>query len=524
MKVEIEIQRDGANTIYEYINNQLAKSPKKAYFFCGCVKEQGFNILEESIIDIKTKVIFVVGIDKKNTTKNMLELLLKYTDGVYIYNNNDMYEFDSNTVIFEYAEKVVMLTANSNVSEGGLKDNVSFYTTIEYDLTNKEEKESYKETIKKLLSQIEGNGFQKLAKDGVEKLLDDKQIFSIKQYIHNVKSISELLEERKSNSTSSVKEEKNDTEDDIIGAAGVIPKVDLSDNSLNMLEIEFSDDTETIEEKKEEEKPVLKAKSKSKSKHKNEDIEIKDDIADTEIPIDEGNIKEEKEEKFYDFADEKNNEIDKNSELYDEELENIDFDENATLDIENMLFSRSDLKLTPSENRSNIKKDIKVEDKKENEKVQTKKLDLNNISNLLIELPDRPIKDQEAIAIKVPNYVKDMVPSFFEMNDSAKNTEINGVMAKVRDIKIEIVDVKTSQKYMDRDAKIIQKNGQTSISITSDMLKNVSYTDKDIVRIIKLSSDVYHVEFISKEIQEYKLWSKLCTQTLKSTSRKYGMM
>ncbi|MNP74701.1 hypothetical protein D3C76_1716220 [compost metagenome] len=52
----------------------------------------------------------------------------------------------------------------------------------------------------------------------------------------------------------------------------------------------------------------------------------------------------------------------------------------------------------------------------------------------------------------------------------------------------------------------------------------MSYSNKDIARIIKLSSDIYHIEIISKDMQEYKLWSKLCNQSLKSTDRKYGMM
>jgi hypothetical protein len=511
MKVETEIQKNDTNTIYEYINNQLESNPKKSYFFCGCVKEPGFNILEESIIDIKTKLTFVIGIDKKNTTKNMLELMLKYADEVYVYNNNDLYEYDSNTVIFEYTDKAVFLVANSNISEGGLKDNISFYTTIEYDLTNKEEKESYKLNLKKLLSQIDGNGFEKLTKNVIEKLVEDKQIFSIKQYIHNVKSISELLEEKKDASKTIEKDETNTPEDDVIGGVGIVPKIDLSDISMDNLEIEIPEEESfVVPEEVVEKKPSSKNNKKSEESEINYDSEsLKDyDIND---------------EKLTDFVDEDFNEIDKNNELYDEELASIEFNENETLDIENMLFSKSNMRLDATESRKN-KKVEKVSEKKENEIVQTKKVDLDNISNLLFELPEKSVKDQEASCIKIPNYIKDMIPNFFEINENSSNIEINGVMSKVRNIKIEVVDVKESKKYLDREAKIIQKNGQTHINIFSDMLKNVQYLESDIVRIIKLSSDTYHIEFISSQIQEYKLWSKLCTQTLKSTTRKYGMM
>ena len=49
-------------------------------------------------------------------------------------------------------------------------------------------------------------------------------------------------------------------------------------------------------------------------------------------------------------------------------------------------------------------------------------------------------------------------------------------------------------------------------------------TEKDIARIIKLSSDVYHIEIISQDMQEYNIWEKLCNQKFKASTRKYGMM
>ena len=60
--------------------------------------------------------------------------------------------------------------------------------------------------------------------------------------------------------------------------------------------------------------------------------------------------------------------------------------------------------------------------------------------------------------------------------------------------------------------------------LKSNNIKSINYEENDIARIIKLSDDTYHIEIISKKLQEYKLWSKICNQKFKSSQRKYGMM
>ena len=110
------------------------------------------------------------------------------------------------------------------------------------------------------------------------------------------------------------------------------------------------------------------------------------------------------------------------------------------------------------------------------------------------------------------------------MRSSGKNVKINDADYKVRDVNLEIVDVKNNKKYTDREAKMMQKKGQSFMLINTDSLSDVEYTEKDIARVIKLSSDTYHVEIISKDMQEYKLWSKLCNQKFKAADRNFGMM
>lgn len=56
----------------------------------------------------------------------MLDTLLKYTKDVYVYNNNELIEFDSSMCIFEYKDEAVIYNLSSNFSEGGLINNLSF--------------------------------------------------------------------------------------------------------------------------------------------------------------------------------------------------------------------------------------------------------------------------------------------------------------------------------------------------------------------------------------------------------------
>lgn len=507
MQVNLNVQKDGVNTLAECIKDSTERNPKKIYFFCGILKESGFNILEENIIDLKSQMIFAIGIDKKNTNKNMLESLIKYSKEVYVYNNNQVNELDSNIIVFEYSKEATLVVSSSNLSEGGIKDNFSYYSIIKFDLNEKSDKDEYKKYIKGLTSGIESESFTKLDRGYIEKLVDDKEIFTTKQYNHNVKSISELLGKSKTEKIDSTsKTSKNDyTKEDaveIYNDEGIIPKIDLSGINVD-IEIPEVEIHETIKEEK------------TKNKLKKEKIKIED----SEILYDKSTLKEDAI-----FNDESGDYVDKENELYDENFESMDFDPNGTLDIENMLFSKADVKLDVTKKPSKTSEKKDKSDFDNEEKIKVKKVDLDNVSNLIIELEEKPLKGQESLNIKIPNLVKETIPNFFELTEKGRTVEKDGQIYKIRNIKIEVVDVKNNQKYTDREAKLMHKKGQTFITFTSDILKYINFLEKDIARIIKLSSDIYHIEVIAKDMQEYKLWNKLCTQSLKSTTRKFGVM
>lgn len=497
MNSRLFFQTSDKNTMSSKIIENFEQSPKKVYIFAGTLKEGGFNILEDNFIDSKAKIYIALGIDKKNTTKLMLESLLKYTKEIYIFNNNEIVEFDSSVCIFEFQDKAIMYNLSSNFSESGLLNNNSLYLETIYDLKNVEDKKAYKEMIKTIISEIEDENskFTKLTLDMVDELQNNKEIFTTKQYVHNVKSISELLGKEPNIKSEKKEISKNEIEDIYVSNID-LPKIEINDDDLGLDDIDISevDDEPVLEERK-------------KENNKEDKLEKINDIED----------KKEEKEQIEEIIDTEND-------LYDENLENVDFDENDTLDIADMLFSKADLKLDVDSAKKEMQKEQEVESTKEDELVKVKKLNLNNISNFIYELPSRSkiVKNQDVI--KIPNYVSKMIPNFFELAENSKTVEEDGGIYKIRDINLELVDVKTGEKYTDREAKISYKNGQSFVTIISDTFKNVDYNEFDIARIIKLDSKVYHIEIIPSDMQEYKLWSKVCNQTFKASKRRYGMM
>ena len=492
MQVNIIMQKENENTLANAISQSLEENAKKAYFFIGNFKETGYKIIEEDLIDTKTKLYFAIGIDKKTTTRSMLDGLLSYTDDVYYYSNNNLNEFVSNICIFEYSDRAYMFVSGSNISESGITTDLSLYTKVTYDLKNATDKAEYKNQIKNLLKVVEEDGFAKLDKKTVLSLVENKEIFSTRQYNHSVMSISELLG-KKDRPEETKKEDSKEVAEDVYKTDVEIPKVDLSDADIS---IDIDIPEEEVKEPKEE----------LAIDYVEDKITIPDDIESYEEYDGEDEKVEEKEDK-----------IDENNELYDASMVNDDIDYSETLDINDMLFSKADVKLDVKSKKTKKKK----EETKEDQVVSSKKINLNNVSNLIFETGAKTAKEENII--KVPNQVRLMIPEFFELDD-AESEDVGGALYKVKHIKVEIVDVKENKTYKDEDAKIMYKPKQSFLTYVSDIIKNIDYGEEDIVRINKISSNEYHIEIINKGMQEYKVWDKLCNQKFRASTKKFGVM
>lgn len=463
MKVKFNTQQNGVNTLKEKFELHSNDELKKTYMVIGNMKESGFDILEEFLIDLKARKYFLVGIDKKNTTRRMLEELCRYTKNVYVYNNNQDDELDASIYVFEYAKKAVIYVTSGSLSLSSFETDMSYYTEVIYDLENEEDKAEYKEYVANIVKGSKDETFTQIDKVYVSKLVEEKEIFSTKQYTHNVLSISELL----GKSATKVPSEVEDLEE----APKNMPKVDL--NAIDFTaDIDLGDIVNDYEEVSADEIAFEELKEKEVPQ------ELVDEAVEEVIP----------EEEKIEISDE-------------------------VIDMESMLFEKADIQLN---------KDKKDSDKKSDD-TKSRKVDLEKVSNLFLELPAKTSKDTDQL--KVPNYIKDLVENFFEGLNKEKLSENEyGSAQRKQNISLEIIDVNSDTKYKDNNASITEVQGKTYISFNTEKLNDIYYEEKDIARIIKLSANTYHIEIIPKTTEEYSVWKRLCTTSMRGTDRCYGLM
>jgi len=470
MKVNLNVQNNGVNTLKERFEQNSNKNLKKVYMLIGNMKESGFDILEEFLIDLKARKFFVVGIDKKNTTRRMLEELCKYTKNVYVFNNNYEQELDASTYVFEYASYARVYIASGSMSESSFTTDYSYYTEIEYDLEYKEDKEAYKEFTDYITKQAKSEPFTQIDKEYVAHLVEEKEIFSTKQYTHNVMSIADLLKQKGTNKVSAdnVDEEQ---------PKNVVPKVDLD----SMTDVSFDIDLGDVEVKTEPE-------------------------VESEIKFEELKEKEISAEKLEQLVGEE----------FVEEYEELEISDEV-IDMESMLFEKANVAI--SKPKSKKKEELKEDG------IKSKKLDLEKISNLLIELPAKAVKGKDINQIRIPNYIKDMIENFFEgLNGTKTVVNEDGLNERKCEISVEIIDVNSDTKYKDSEALMLEQQGKTYMAFVSEKLVGINYEEGDIARIIKLSNNSYHIEIIPKHTEEYNIWKKLCTKSLRGSARMYGVM
>lgn len=471
MKVELKVQKDSVNTLKEEILSHSNSKLKKIYVIASDVKETGYDILEECLIDLKARKFIAFGIDKKNTTRKMLENILRYTKNVYVWDNNADIEFNANTFVFEYEDEVNIYLVQGDLTDSMLSTDVCIYTKVTYDLIK--DKKDYEEYINILIKTVK-DSFVKLEKAYIDELAEQKLIFTTKQYMHVVPSIAELLGK---------KEEKVEQLEE---TPKKLPKVELNINELDSFEIDLGDMA---------------------------DIEVED----KKIDIVETSVKQvvEQEQLVETEAFGLNDAI-----LEQDEEEYVISDE--AIDMEALVLENKVVKI----DKDDIQKGKKKGENKlnNNEKQSSKKINLDKVSNIIMELASKPTKGKDVNKVKIPNYIKDMVPNFFEIMEDAKVLKTDDGEYKEAVIKLEIIDVNSGIKHVDNEAHLRQKVGQTFVEFETVKLIDVSYEELDIARVIKLARDYYHIEIIPQGIEEYNLWDKMCTNSFRGSSRQYGLM
>ncbi len=479
MKIDWLIQKDGNNTIGENIVEAFNRKPKKVFAMVSELKDSGLEILEEGYIGTEAEFDVIVAINKKNTTKIMLESLLRNANKVYAYDNNNEIALDGNFFIFVYKEVAVVYTYTGDTTESTLSLNNSMYTKVIYDLSLAEDKELYKKLKKNFDNVIKEFEINELTRDMLSNLQAEKKIFTPKIYNHTVKSVAELLaESKKTSKESDVKEENVYLED---SSNPMINKVDLDLDNFN-IDIEFTED-----EVREPENILDKGEDM-------DNIEIPEEEYLSEKIVDESELEED--------------EI-----SFDDEEDDVKVEDEA-IDLESMIFGSDKLKI----------KNEDYESKEEDEKVISKKIDLNTATCLVMQLPRPSTRGKEVNVIKVPNYIKTTIPNFINFNKDVYKAKEDNVEYKYRKIKFSILDVEENKVYEDTNAKITHKDGQTYLAFSSEVISKVKIEENYIARILKLEEDEYRCEIVPLDSNEYPVWKKVCNLTFRGSNRKYGIM
>lgn len=115
----------------------------RVWIFAGFAKDSGLDYLLEAINSARESSVVVeciLGLDKKNTSKDMLLKLLNLGCKIRFHINDDEMKLETRIYIFEsdIEDSYIYLTG-AKLSEGGLTENISLITEIKYSLDEKKD-------------------------------------------------------------------------------------------------------------------------------------------------------------------------------------------------------------------------------------------------------------------------------------------------------------------------------------------------------------------------------------------------
>jgi hypothetical protein len=218
-----------------------------------------------------------------------------------------------------------------------------------------------------------------------------------------------------------------------------------------------------------------------------------------------------------------------------EPIDAIEFEETKyfvdtdALDVEDMLFKSSTKNNISKKPKASILEKENTEDDipaAEETKIITKSADLSKTSIFMLQSPKITKKGAYAGEIKIPSYLRDLIPSFWGW--PKEYSVKKGTIEKSRICKFKIIDIdKPKNIITDDNVKLFQREGENSFSILSEELSKLELNENDIIRFIKTESNdgtYFTCEVIRTDAKEYPIWEQFCTNLLKGSKRKYGIM
>lgn len=404
----------------EILIERISENFDKIWIVAGFAKDSGLEILLEAFEDaIKngTTIELILGVDNKNTSKDMLLKLLNMGCKVRFHINKEESKFETRMYAFEKEDgESYVYVSGSKLSEGGLTENKCLVTEIIYDENEKKE-------------------FNK-AKIGIE-------------------------------------------------------------NGANYTEMEVLD--------------------LSRAKTLAENGEVVARITERKIP--------------------------RISDIYKVETVNLgvqEYDESSGIDIKQSINEDLNIEIdfsAPSEitYQSSLGGEVehiikKKEKAVEEEKVASKmilgekELDYNSMSTFIIQTNRVVQTGVTSGEIKIPNYIFEKMNKFLDYPEMFHVVEDSkGKLKDTAIVKFKIYDNKSKlSDVVDENVKIYLT--EKYVAINSDVIKNLTIEEGDIIRIIKEEQGQFVCEIIRQDTSEYQIWEGFCTNKIKGSSRKYGII
>ena len=90
-----------------------------------------------------------------------------------------------------------------------------------------------------------------------------------------------------------------------------------------------------------------------------------------------------------------------------------------------------------------------------------------------------------------------------------------------KDIELKILDNKENREF-EKEATLFD-NGK-GISLKTEEFENLNLKEEDLIRLIKIEHLVYKLEIIRSDTEEYNVWKRYCTNNVRGTKRRYGII
>lgn len=408
----------------EKLKERLSESFDKIWIVAGFVKDSGVEILLpelEQAIKNGSAVEMILGVDNKNTSKDILKKLLDIGCNVRVHINKEESKLETRVYAFE-SEKgdSVIYLSGAKFSESGLTENKCLVTEIVYGENEKKEFNKIKISIENGANSSE---IFKLDFEKLKKLAENGEILA-RITERKIPRISELYK--------------------------------VENVNVGMQEYDESSSFDIKE-------------------HINEDLDIEIDLP-----------------------------------LKDE----VKLQSSLGAEVEQKIIKSSAQKEDTSESAKVSSKLILNEKELNYEMMNTFIIQTNKIAEVGVTAGE----------LKIPSYIAENMNKFFDYPDMFHVVEDSkGKLKDTAIVKFKIYDNKINKRdILDEDVKIYVT--EKYVAINSDKIKELNVCENDIIRIAKEEKGVYSCDIIRQNTEEYLVWEGFCTNKLKGTNRRFGII